>query len=259
MATEDVVSYEVVDHVAIITIERPEQRNAMSMDVFDQLRHRAEQAGGDPRARAVLVRGAGGNFSSGIDISTFAAAGDTGLDERFIARLQDSFTAFEEIDKPVIAAIEGYCYGGGIQLAVACHVRAVAPTARLSVLERKWALIPDLGGTVRLPRLVGLGRATEMTLTARVVDADEALRIGLAEIALDADDPQADALRIAKGLADAPWATAQAPRLIRENFTRSTIDGLAAERETQLKTLAHPDFMATAGARFGGEEPSYLG
>lgn len=254
----EVVTYEVVDAVAIVTIDRSDVRNAMSLDVFDQLGKQAERAGADPDVRAVMVTGAGGSFSSGIDVSTFATAGGDGMTDAFIARLQASFTAFEELDKPVLAAIEGHCYGAGIQLAAACHVRAVAPSARLSVLERRWGLVPDLGGCVRLPRLVGLGRATELAMTARVVDAEEAVRIGLAEIALDGNDPQSEALDVARDLARAPHATGQVPRLMRENLDSTTAEGLAAERAAQLRVTAHPDFARTVQARFAGREPDYL-
>ncbi|MDX1510710.1 MAG: enoyl-CoA hydratase/isomerase family protein, partial [Nitriliruptorales bacterium] len=203
-AAADAVSYEVREGVAVITIERPEVKNAMNQAVFDGLRVRAEQAASDDEVGAVLLSGRGGSFSSGLDITIFSG-GALGENDRtgrnWIRGLQASFTAYEDIDKPTIAAIEGYCYGGGIQLAAACHLRAVAPSARLSVLERRWGLIPDLGGTHRLPRLVGLGRATELVLTARVVDADEALAIGLAEIALSGDDPQAEAFAHARALA----------------------------------------------------------
>ena len=260
--SDAVVTYQVVDAVAVVTIDRPEVRNAMSLDVFDRLGEQAERAGSDPDVRAVMVTGAHGSFSSGIDVSTFAGGG--AMDDAFIASLQASFTAFEELDKPVLAAIEGHCYGAGIQLAAACHLRAVAPSARLSVLERKWGLVPDLGGCVRLPRIVGLGHATELAMTARTFDAGEALRVGFASFVLDgshhpeSDDPYTEALAIARGLANAPHATGQVPRLMRENLGRTTEDGLAAERATQLRVVAHPDTATTMQARLQGREPDYL-
>jgi enoyl-CoA hydratase/carnithine racemase len=226
------------------------------------LRERARQAAADEAAGAVLVRGAGGVFSSGIDISVFsgwseATAGDDAesLGAALLDRLQGAFNAIEDIDKPVVAAIEGYCFGGGLQLAIACHVRAVAPSAELSVLEAKWGIIPDLGATHRLARLIGLGRATELALTTRRVDADEALRIGLAEVRLDGHDPQDRALAFTAQLA----ALRRMPRLFRENWYRARDAALAEDGHVQLEVMSGPDFQEAVVARFEGREPRYTG
>ena len=257
--SHEVVSYEVADRVAVITIERPDRRNAMSVAVFDALRERAEEASDDPGVGAVVVRGRGGTFSSGIDVSVFGEQQEEGIDPDFIARLQASFTAFEECDKPTLAAIEGYCFGAGIQLAAACHLRAVAPDAELAVLERRWGLVPDLGGTYRLPRLIGLGRATELAMTARRVPAPEALRIGLAEVALPEEDPQAYALEYAARLAAGPGAVRRVPRLMRENLARDRAAALAAEAEAQQACIQGPDFSEAVTARMEGREPEFVG
>lgn len=255
---EDAVSYEVVDGVAVVTIDRPDVRNAMDLDVFTGLRDAAERAATDDRAGAVLVRGAGGNLSSGLDVSVMGElAGD--IDHAAIARLQDSFTAFEDIDKPTVALIEGYCLGGGVQLAAACHVRLVAPTARIAVLERRWGLIPDLGGTYRLPRLLGQGRATELILTARTVGAEEALAIGLADVAVEGDDARAEALAWTARLAAGPGAVRRVARLVRENLARSRDDALHAEREAQMACMAGPDATEAVTAHFQERDPEFVG
>lgn len=255
----DVVSYEVHDRVAVLTIERPERRNAMSLEVFDRLRAHVERAGSDDAAGAVVVRGRDGVFSSGIDTAVLRDQARDGIDLDFIERLQSSFTAFEDCPKPTIAAIEGHCYGAGLQLAVACHLRAVAPTARLAILEPRWGLIPDLGGTHRLPRLVGLGRAIELVVSARTVDADEAHRMGLAEIRLDAKDPHADALAYAARLAAGPLAVRLAPQLIRDNLGRSRAQALRYEAETQQLCIAGEDFREAVRAASEEREPRFVG
>lgn len=267
--SDEVVSYEVVDRVAHVTIERPEVRNAMNTAVFEQLAERAEQAAADPEAGAVLVAGRGGTFSSGLDVSLFGSAGADGSDGsdgsgsdpgvEGIGRLQAAFTAYEELDKPTIAAVEGYCFGAGIQLAAACHLRAVAPDAQLAVMEARWALVPDLGGSYRLPRLIGLGRATEMTMTARRVDAEEARAIGLAELTLEGPDPGAAAHDIAARFAAAPGSVRRAPRLLRENLGRDRQVALRAEAETQLACLRGPDFAEAVAAAMEGRSPSFGG
>ena len=255
----DAVSTEIVDRVAVVTIERPEKRNAMDLAVFDGLRAAAEAADADPEVGAILVRGRDGTFSSGIDTSIFGGQAEQGITFEFIDRLQSAFTAFEECDTPTVAAIEGPCFGAGIQLAVACHVRLVAPTAQLSVMEARWGLVPDLGGCVRIPRLVGLGRATELTLTARRVGADEALAIGLAEVALPAEDPQAAALDWARRVAAGPGALRRVPRLLRENLGRDREAGLRAEAEVQIACIEGPDFKEAVVSSLEGREPRFVG
>lgn len=264
----DVVSYEVVDGVAHVTIERPEVRNAMDLAVFDALHERARQAAADDAVGAVLLAGRGGSFSSGLDVSVLLGGGGDGdgdgpapltLDVDGIGRLQAAFTAYEDLDKPTVAAIEGYCFGAGIQLAAACHVRLVAPDASLSVMEARWALVPDLGGTYRLPRLVGLGRATELVLTARRIDAAEAVHIGLAEVALDAEDPLGRAHAYAAKLAAGPGALRRVPRLLRDNLERPRDAALRTEAETQLACLGGPDVQEAVAAAMEGRAPSFVG
>jgi len=259
-AAGPVVSYEVVDRVAHVRIERPAKRNAMSLEVFDQLTERAAEVAADGSVGAVVVSGRGGVFSAGIDISVLGSnMRDGGLDPDFVDRLQSAFTAYEELDVPTIAAIEGYCFGAGIQLALGCHLRAVAPDVQISVMERRWGLIPDLGATVRLPRLVGPGRATELILTARTIGADEALRLGVAEIALPADDPLDAAHRYAADLAAGPGAVRHVARLVRENLTRTRTDGLAAEVAAQQLVTSGPDTAEALAAGLEGREPRFVG
>ena len=258
--TDPVVSLEVVDRVAHVRIERPAKRNAMSLEVFDQLTERAAEIASDDAIGAVVVSGRDGVFSAGIDISVLGAGfADGGIDPAFVDRLQSAFTAYEDLDVPTIAAIEGYCFGAGIQLALGCHLRAVAPDAKLSVMERRWGLIPDLGATVRLPRLIGPGRATELILTARTFDAEEALRLGVAEIALPGTDPLDAAHRYAAGLAAGPGAVRHVARLVRENLARSRTEGLAAEVATQQRVTAGPDTAEALAAGLEGREPRFVG
>lgn len=257
------VSYEVVDRVAIVTIDRPEKRNAMSMAVFDGLLEAGERAGResaqDGGVGAVLVRGAGGVFSAGIDIATFGDQLAEQPDASFVAHLQQCFTVFEDLEVPSIAAIEGFCFGAGLQLAAACHVRLVSPGAELSLMEARWGLVPDLGGCYRLPRLVGLGRATEMALTARRVSTAEALDMGLADVALGGDDPQGEAVAYATRLANGPGAVRRIPRLMRENLERDRTSALATEAATQLEVMAGHDFTEAVSAGVEGREPAFVG
>lgn len=252
----DVVRLEVEDRVAHVTLDRPRTRNAMDWAVFDALRDTAARIAADDRVGAVVLAGAGGTFSSGLDVSLFGQAGPDGVDEAFIAGLQASFTAFEDLDVPTVAAIEGHCLGGGAQLAMACHLRVVAPDARIAIAERRWGLVPDLGGTWRLPRLVGLGRATEWVLTGRTVEADEAVASGFAQGRIETLD---DAFALAADLAAGPGAVRRAPRLLRDNLQRPREQALAAEARVQLACMAGPDVAEAAAAAREGRDPEFVG
>lgn len=252
----DVVRLVVVDRVARVTIDRPHIRNAMDWSVFDGLRDAAARVAADDRVGAVVVAGADGTFSSGLDVSLFGQAGPEGVDEDFIAGLQASFNVFEDLDVPTIAAIQGHCLGGGAQLAMACHLRLVANDARVAIAERRWGLVPDLGGTWRLPRLVGLGRATEWVLTGRTVPAEEALASGFAQGRIDDLD---DALAFAADLAAGPGAIRRVSRLLRDNLDRPREPALAAEARAQLACMAGPDVAEAAAAAREGRHPRFVG
>jgi enoyl-CoA hydratase/carnithine racemase len=254
----EAVTYQVVDRVAVVTIDRPEVRNALDLATFEGLQAAAERAASDDDVGAVLVRGAQGNLSSGLDVSLMGTlAAEVG--DEFIAGLQAAFTAFEELDKPTVALVQGWCLGGGIQLAAACHVRLATPDARISVLERRWGLVPDLGGTWRLPRLVGLGAATELVLTARTIDAAEAHAMGLVQVVLDDDDPVTAAQAWTAALAAGPGAVRRVPRLLRENLGRDRDAGLAAERAAQLACIAGPDTTEAVMAHLEKRDPVFQG
>ena len=255
----EVVSYEVVDRVAHVTIERPAKRNAMNIEVFESLARRAKKIADDKSVGAVVLAGRDVTFSSGIDLAVLAGQAHEGVSQTAIARLQAAFTAYEELDVPTIAAIEGSCFGAGLQLALACHVRAIAPGSEVAVMEARWGLVPDLGGTWRLPRLIGLGRATELVLTARRVGYEEALAIGLAEVALPADDPQGAAHDHAARLASGPAALRRIPRLLRDNYGVDRDTALGAESAAQLVAMAGPDVAEAVTALREGRDAAYEG
>ncbi len=253
----DVVTWQVRDGVAEVVIDRPATRNAMDWAVFDALAEAADRAAADDEVGAVLVMGAGGVFSSGLDVRLFGTVGGPdGVDAAFIHRLQAVFDRYEDLDKPTVAALSGPCLGAGAQLAAACHLRVVTADVRIAVAERRWALVPDLGGTFRLPRLVGLGRATDWVMTGREVGADEAVASGFAQALVD---DLAAARALAVDLARSPGATRRAPALLRGNLDRSRPDALAAEARAQLACLAGPDAAEAVAAARQGRPPRFVG
>ncbi len=175
-----------IDELALITLDRPEALNALSFDQLQDLNRLLDSIAASD-ARALLVTGAGDRaFSAGADIKELM--GRTLVAVRAGAMLGQSVLAkLDQLPMPSIALINGYAFGGGLELALACTFRLAAPSAKLGFPEIKLGLIPGYGGTQRLPRLVGEARATELILTGRTVDAAEAERIGLVNRLVDGD------------------------------------------------------------------------
>jgi enoyl-CoA hydratase len=167
------------DGLAVITVNRPDKLNALNADTVRQLDAVLREVRGDDGVRAVIVTGAGEKaFVAGADIAELAQMGP--IDGVEVSRAgQATFRMLEQLPKPVICAVNGFALGGGLELALACHVRIASARAKFGLPEVKLGIIPGYGGTVRLPRLVGRGRALEMMLTGEMIDAEEAYRIGL--------------------------------------------------------------------------------
>ncbi|HYK81693.1 MAG TPA: enoyl-CoA hydratase-related protein [Gemmatimonadales bacterium] len=170
---------EVRDGVAVITINRPDKLNALNDQVVTELAHAAARLATEDALRGALLTGAGQKaFVAGADIGDLARQGAFDGKARAL-RGQAMLRAFETCGKPVIAAVNGYALGGGCELALACHLRVASETARFGQPEVKLGIAPGYGGTQRLPRLVGKGHALHLILTGEMIDAREALRIGL--------------------------------------------------------------------------------
>jgi enoyl-CoA hydratase/carnithine racemase len=249
------VRYQVDRQVATITLDRPEKLNAMDRQMFGELEAAAAGAAADPDVRAVLVTGAGRAFSSGLDVAEFATAAEPAAAAAMVADVQRAISAFELLPKPVVAAVNGLAFGGGLQLAIACDLRLASDRAEFASLEMRWAIVPDLGGTERLPRLVGLGRAKELIFTGRQVGAEEALRIGLVNRVVPDRDLATEAAELAGGLAAGPTlALGLAKQALNESFERSTTAGMEAVRRAQRRAFASADH-AEARAAFAERRP----
>lgn len=242
------------DRVGVVTLNRPAKLNALDATVFEGLTRAADQAAAaiaDRRCRAVLVTGAGRAFSAGLDVSLFAGqATGQAPDDEAVAEMQQAFTAFEDLAVPTVAAVQGVALGAGCQLALACHLRVGAGDADFGLLEARWGLIPDLGATWRLPRIVGLSRATDMAVTARRIAAPTALSWGLLDAVLGEPDEFAAAARaFAARLARGPTvATGAVAGLLRDSFAAGRDQALRAERQVQQRCLASADFSEAARA-----------
>jgi 2-(1,2-epoxy-1,2-dihydrophenyl)acetyl-CoA isomerase len=260
MPDPDRVVYRVQDRVATVTLSRPSKLNAMDRQTFAELQRAAGRAAEDPEVGAVVVTGAGRAFSSGLDLAEFANMAQVDHGEEVVGELQRAISAFDLLPKPVIAAVNGLAVGGGLQLAIACDLRVAAASAVFASWEMRWAIVPDLGGTERLPRLIGLGRAKELVLTGRQLNAHEAERIGLVNrVVPDAELAQA-ATDLAAGLASGPTlALGMAKQLLNEAFDRRVSEGLTAARRAQRLTLASADHAEARAAFLERRPPRFTG
>lgn len=218
------------DAVAVITVNRPDKLNALNAETVGELRSALEQTAADEHVRAVILTGAGEkSFVAGADIAELSKM--TPLSGIDVSRQgQDAFRFLETMRKPVIAAVNGFALGGGLELALACHVRVASDNAKFGLPEVKLGIIPGYGGTVRLPRVVGRGRALELMLSGDMIDAQEAYRIGLVNHVY----PQAELLGAAeqwakKIAANGPVAVALAIEAVDNGYHTSTEDALRLE------------------------------
>ena len=179
--------FDLRDAVATVTVNRPDKLNALNAAVIAELGDVAGRVEKDPAIRGVILTGAGSKaFVAGADIGELAAQGPVDGKARALEG-QRAFRSLERCGKPVLAAVNGFALGGGCELAMACHLRVASEQARFGQPEVKLGIGPGYGGTVRLPRLVGRGRALELLLTGQMIDAQEAWRIGLVNRVVPAD------------------------------------------------------------------------
>jgi enoyl-CoA hydratase/carnithine racemase len=247
------VRVEVADHVAVVALTRPDKHNALDIAMFQALGDAAERVAATHGVRAVVLHGEGRSFCSGIDVAGVLAAQSDGsgptdaLSGAVPNFFQRAAYGWVRVPVPVIAAVHGNCLGGGLQIALAADIRIAAPDARLSLMEAKWGLVPDMAITRTLTRLVGIDVAKEITYTARILDGREADRLGL--VTRLADDPLAAARELAAEIAGrSPDAVRAAKRLYDEAWTGPPEQTLALEARLQLDLMGSPNQLAAVTA-----------
>ena len=257
------VRVEVADHVAVVTLTRAEKHNALDVAMFEQIIAAAERLGTEPGVRAVILHGDGPSFCSGLDVVSIMAAGGgvAGLTDRVQGDVPNWFQRAAHdwlaLPVPVIAALHGNCFGGGLQIALGADIRIAAPHTRLSVMEVKWGLVPDMSITRTLPRLVSIDVAKELTYTGRIFDAAEAQRLGV--VTRIADDPLTVAHSLAAEIAGrSPDAVRAAKRLFDESWTGAPQQTLALEAELQLGLIGSPNQLAAVAAGFTKEPAAFV-
>jgi enoyl-CoA hydratase/carnithine racemase len=255
---EERVRIEIDGGVAQVTLARPDKHNALDPPMFEALSAAIDELGADTSVRAVVLRGEGPSFCSGLDFPSFMVEGGSPVD-LFVHRegepannAQHVAYGWRALPVPVIAAVHGACYGGGFQIALGADVRIGAPGTRMSIMESDYGLIPDMSITQTLAGLVRDDLARELIYTARKVEAEEAVEIGL--LSRIDEEPVVAATVLAEEIASrSPDAIRAAKRLVAEGLGAPPEVGLALEEELQRSVIGKPNQIAAVTAKLSGE------
>jgi len=256
----DRVTIEISGGVADVRLNRPDKRNALDLEMFKELSAASARLAATPGVRAVVLSGEGECFSAGIDLAllgSVAALDDLATRTHGIANLfQNAAWSWRTLGPPVIAAVHGVAFGGGFQITLGADIRIIAPDARLSVMEARWSLVPDMAGTLLLKGLVRDDVARELTYTARQFSGEEAARLGLATRLSPA--PRAAALALAREIvAMSPRAVQSAKRLFNRVSGAAAELQLAAEAQEQQALLKGADLQEALTAARAGRSPTF--
>ena len=261
----DRVRVDVDDHVAIVTLNRADKKNALDFEMFEALIDAGESLSSRRGVRAVVLHGAGDNFCAGIDLSLFqgdgigsAAGGDLmqpreGSPANFF---QSAAYVWHVMPVPVIAALSGVAFGGGLQIALGADIRFAAPDARLSIMEIKWGIIPDMAITVTARDVLPPDRLKLLAYTGRVVSGEEAAGLGL--VTESVADPLAHAREVASEIAQrSPDAVRAAKRLLNEEWKEATAASLRREAELQQTVIGGPNQLEAVMANLHKRNPHF--
>jgi enoyl-CoA hydratase/carnithine racemase len=259
--TQALLSVEDEGHVRHLVMDRPEKRNALNGELMLALRDASREASDDPDVRCVVLRGAGSCFSAGVDVFELGSmGGQTGMLRPFRRVCIEAANTLEEMKKPAIAQIHGPCLGLGAELALACDLRVMADDAQFGLPETKLGLIPDVGGSTRLPAIAGLGNAKELIMTGRTIGAADAYRMGIANRVVSSSElEQATEELVQELLAAAPLAVGLAKSVL-DGVARPTLaTSLELEVTTQQTLISSDDFREAGAAFMEKRKPNWSG
>lgn len=253
------IIYQVTEGIALITMNRPQAMNALNSELFDEFAIILDRIEQDTAVQVVIITGAGKAFIAGADISqmqrysTLEGRDFCVLGQRLINRL-------EELDKPVIAAINGFALGGGCELAMACDLRIASERAKFGQPEVNLGIIPGYGGTQRLARFIGKGKAKYYIYTGELIGAAEAYQLGLVEKVVPPEELMSVALKIANTIqTKAPVAIKMAKRAINKGLEMDLASGIAFEAEAYTTTFSSEDWLEGMTAFLEKREPHFKG
>ena len=261
MTERDFIRIEIRDRVAVLTLDRPEVLNAIGTASADRLQAALDLLHDDDRVRALVLAGEGRAFSAGADLGEIESFTQPYEFRAFVGRMTKVFANLQAFPKPSVAAVHGFAFGGGLELALSCDLRVAERGARLGLSEMKLGVLPGAGGTQRLPRLIPPAVAKQMILTGEPIDAERAYALGLVNELAEPGDALATAIDLAGQLAaGAPLALAAGKRLIDEGLPMDLDAAIAYERETVSVLFCSRDraeglraFRERRPGRFHGE------
>ena len=260
----ELVKIDIEDHIAHVKLNRPDKYNALSPDMFEAIIDAGQKVAADTSIRVAILSGEGRGFCAGLDFQLFMEMGsDQGLRDIF-GRPEGNIANYaqlpayiwKQVPVPVIAAVHGVAYGGGLQLALGADIRLAAPDTRLSVLEIKWGLVPDMSGTQTLRDLVRLDVAKELVFTCKVIDAEEAARIGL--VTRVCENPLAEAQSLAKQIAaKSPHTIAADKQLLEATWHGPSGDGWKLEETLQKAMIGSPNQLEAVMSGLEKRKPKF--
>jgi enoyl-CoA hydratase/carnithine racemase len=262
--SQDLILTQTQDNAFIITLNRTDKRNALSMEMCYSLENALDAAAENAAARAVIINGNGPGFSSGVDFFSLALMAqkcETGADfRRMLSRLQGVYTRIEHLEKPVIAAMHGFCIGMAWELALAADFRIATADTLFSMPEVQLGLIPDVGGTSRLTRLAGIPAAKELILMARRIDAKRAYQLNLVNEIVAPDALMETALRwVAELKSCAPLAVGLAKKIIHRGAHLDSLTFMELEAYAQTTLLKTADVQEGVAAKMQKRDPVFKG
>jgi enoyl-CoA hydratase/carnithine racemase len=260
----DLVKINIEGGVADVRLNRPERYNSLNPEMFEAVVAAGQAIDANCSVRAVVLSGEGKGFCAGLDFETFTKVQSSGnsvlaekTDGKYPNPFQNAAYVWKKLRVPVIAAIHGSAFGGGIQIALGADVRLARADARLCIMEVNWGLIPDMAASQTLRGLVGIDVAKELIWTGRVLSGEEAQKLGL--VTRICDDPLAEALKMAKGIAQkSPDAIIAGKRLIETAWLSPPEVGLKLEEELQKSLLGSPNQVEAMKANFEKRPPDFL-
>jgi len=260
----EIVTVQVKEHVGFVTLNRPEKYNALSIEMFQKIVEAGKAVMNDRSIRAIVLSGNGRGFCAGLDFENFQRMLNkeetVNLFERFndtpANMAQQVAYIWKQIPVPVIAALHGVAYGGGLQIALGADIRLAAPELKMSVMEIKWGLVPDMSITQTLCDLVRLDVAKELVFTGRTVGAAEAAQLGL--VTRVCDDPMAEATEMAALIASkSPDAISRDKKLLEGAWRAGAASGLIMEETLQREIIGGPNQLEAVKANFEKRDPKF--
>jgi enoyl-CoA hydratase/carnithine racemase len=260
----DIVTLEVKDHVGFVTLNRAEKYNALSIAMIEKIIETGEAVMNDRSIRVVVMSGKGKGFCAGLDMENFQKLAEgvdkTNLFDRYhhtpANRAQQAAYIWKQVPVPVIAALHGVAYGGGLQIALGADIRLASPDLRMSVMEIKWGLIPDMSITQTMCDQVRLDVAKELVFTGRIVKAAEAAELGL--VTRVVDDPLSEATEMARVIASkSPDAITRDKRLLESAWRAGPAQGLIIEETLQRELMGGPNQIEAVMANFEKRDPKF--